>query len=465
MLNKIRILILWIAERIPWKDVEHFNIRRAKVNIIFNDSNTNLGGIEILFLEMTHYLVNHNHKVFFLVKDNSIYESKLADCPHVTFIKKKYQKPVELYSNQEIIREKEHVLSQLPTTEKFQVISPYYNSLQYAIAVFGEKERFQLMHLWSHPQSWANSLSLKKQNSFIKIKNKNKKYFYQKNLIEHLEKKRADYYSARAIPVFNSWFYEISLDIPKIETLPIENVSQELQKIRLRNDSKKLSIIWCGRFTYFKNEAIVHIHQTLEKLAKQYPELKINYGIVGFGDKKSTEYLKKTIKSDKVNVNFLGKVEPKNLVKIFHEYDVGVGMGLTVKKMGQVGLPAIVIDSFEDDTLHEKNCNWLFDTHEGDAGDGYYFRLAGKEIENRKVLYDLLSEVATNPKRLEQYSKRCIEYVNTYYSAERQIKKILFTAKNSQFAGENYPVFRKNIGIRLVLSIVHKMYVGIKNKN
>ena len=85
------------------------------MNIIFNDSNTNIGGIEVLFLEMTQYLTNSGHKVFYIVRDsNSIYEKSLYDNNRVFFIRKKQNKPVELYSNHDLKLEKKFIISQFP---------------------------------------------------------------------------------------------------------------------------------------------------------------------------------------------------------------------------------------------------------------------------------------------------------------------------------------------------------------
>lgn len=435
-----------------------------KLNIILNDSNTNIGGIEVLFLEIAKYLAGNGNRVYFLVgKNNSIYEKTFGQHTMISFIRKKKQKSVEFYSDKELLLEKEFIISQLSQDEEFSVISPYFQALQYAMAVFGDNKRFKLMHLWSHPQSWVNQLSIKKTKTFKKKKNKTTKYLYQKKLIEYLKDLEADYYGARVVPVFNSWFYEINLDPLSVETLPIEDVDTLKTKTHSLKSQNTISVLWCGRFAYFKNEAIIHIHKTLEELALNYPDKKFSYGIIGFGDEKNSHYIKNNIKPNRVKVKYLGKVDPKKLINIFHTYDIGVGMGLTVKKMGQVGLPSIVIDSFEPDVEHNKNANWLFETSEGDAGDGYYFRIAEKTIPNRKELFDLLNEIASDPAKLELYSNKCIHHVKENYSFDKQIQAILTTAQETKFYGKSYPIYRRNFFVRSILNLGYYFYKKIKS--
>jgi len=138
-------------------------------------------------------------------------------------------------------------------------------------------------------------------------------------------------------------------------------------------------------------------------------------------------------------------------------------MGLTVKKMAQVGLSSIIIDSFDKLSNHERNANWLFDTSEGDAGCGYYFKIAGKEIKQRKKLDELIEEIINNKCLLIQYSERCKNFVEAYYSFEQQAKAIINTAINSTFVGLDYPIYRRNIIIRVIYSIYKKIKSSLQN--
>lgn len=44
------------------------------LNIIINDTNDNIGGIEVMFMEMANYLTSIGHNVYFIVNGSSIYE-------------------------------------------------------------------------------------------------------------------------------------------------------------------------------------------------------------------------------------------------------------------------------------------------------------------------------------------------------------------------------------------------------
>ena len=432
------------------------------MNIIFNDSNNSIGGIEVMFIEMAKYLSTKSNNVYFIVDNSSVYEDELNHLNNIYFIKKKYVGNIELMSKRKINREREYVLSQLDLDQDYFVISPYFQKLQYAMAIFKPMKNFKLIHLWAHPQQWAKQIKLIPTNSFSNKIKRTKKYKYQKRLLMLLEEKRAHYYSARAITVFNNWYYNISLNPTTIETLPIQSTS-ESPKVYSKhefNNKKTIRILWCGRLTYFKNEAIIEIANVLNKLAELYPKYNIEYGIIGFGSEQDEKYIKENINSDKIKIDFLGKVRPNNLLNIFKEYDIGVAMGLTVKKMGQVGLPAIVIDSFEKERKHNKNSNWLFETAEGDAGDGYYYEVANKVIENRKELFDLLNEVFETPSLLNKYSIKCINYVAKHYSFEKQIQAVIDTCKNSTFYADDYPVYRRNFALR----ILYSFYKNIKSR-
>ena len=60
------------------------------MNIIINDSNTKIGGIEVLFIEITKYLINNGHNVYFLVKNrNSIYEKAFREDNRIIYINRK----------------------------------------------------------------------------------------------------------------------------------------------------------------------------------------------------------------------------------------------------------------------------------------------------------------------------------------------------------------------------------------
>ena len=317
------------------------------MNLIFIDSNEVIGGIEALFIELAKNLSSKN-KIFFIVHNNdNVYKKHLFQAPNIELVLRKVYKPVEYFSANEIKIEKRNISNYFNNEEEYCVIAPYFDSLQFAMAVFGDSSNFKLMHLWAHPQSWCTTLKIKNNDWFTRDKIKNSKYKYQKKLLETLYVEGADFYSSRTVPVFNSWYYEIDINPSKVEAVPIDSYNQleswKYEKINL--DS--LSVLWVGRFDAWKNESIINIYETLERISRRYKEIKIRFDIVGYGNPKHEDYIRDRVFTNNVEVNFMGGVKPDNLPGLFLKYDLGIAMGLTVKKMGQIGLPSIIIDSFE----------------------------------------------------------------------------------------------------------------------
>ena len=424
------------------------------MNYVFIDSNKTIGGIEALFIELAKYLSKKNNIYFIVHNNNSAYIKNLENISSIKFVVRTVYKPVEYFSDNDIKIEKQSMLENFDNCEDYHVIVPYFDALQFAMAVFGDRNNFKLMHLWAHPQSWCTTLKLKNSDWFTKERIINSKYMYQKKLLEALRDNGGDFYSSRSITVFNSWYYDIDINPQKVESLPIDSYNQ-IESWQYDNNKNSLSVLWVGRFDAWKNEAIIHIYRTLGLLAEKNKGVKIKFDIVGYGKPQHDAYIRNNVFSNDVEVNFIGGVRLEELPKLFTKYDLGVAMGLTVKKMAQVGLPSIVIDSFERGQAYIKNANWLFDTSEGDAGDGYYFNIAGHELKQRKKLIELLEEVTINPCLLSQYSIRCKEFVDEHYSFERQSKAIIQTAVNSTFAGLNLPIYRRNFVIRIA-------YLGYK---
>ncbi len=428
------------------------------MNYILVDSNTTLGGVETLLIELAKYLVKKDNKVYFTCyKTQNIYKKYLLEFDNIFFLDRKVEpKLIEFFSKRELKIEKQNIQNQLEKSQEYHVITPYFDALQFAMAVFGDKKNFKLMHLWAHTQSWCTTLRIKKNDWFIKERIINSKYMYQKRLLEDLNNNGADFYSTRSVTVFNSWYYDIDINPPKVEALPIDSYNQ-VDSWQYDNKKNPLSVLWVGRFDAWKNEAIIDIYRTLEMVAEKNKGVKIKFDIVGYGNPQHDAYIRNSVFSNNIDVNFIGGVKPENLPKLFTEYDLGIAMGLTVKKMAQVGLPSIVIDMFENIAEYNKNANWLFETTEGDAGNGYYFKIAGHELKQRKKLEELLEEVIMNPCVLSQYSIKCKEFVDEYYSFDKQSKAIIDTVKNSTFAGINYPVYRRNFAIRVSYSVYKKI--------
>ena len=430
------------------------------------------GGMEHLFIEMSRFLCNNDNSVYFITRNSeSIYYNDRVLNENVNFnaINLNFNKPIQYTTENEMKQIKEKLelnnFSNIGKHEECYVITSSFDDFQLAISIFGHDYRFKLMHLWGHPEEWKNVQKLHKNAGMTNKKIKNSMYYYQRKLIKLLYEKNADFYSGRVVPVFINWYYELKIYPKDISVLPIQSINKSIIDYNIIKGKINLNILWCGRFDYWKDEAIIHIHTTLEKLAKYYTNIVINYYIIGFGRNENTNYVKESINPVNVNVNYIGEVKSEELSKMISKYDIGIGMGLSVKKMGQVGLPSIVIDSVDKEHSNWLKADWLFNTKEGDAGDGYYFHIAGKKIEGRKDLYELLDEVFKEPLLLNDYSKRCLDYVNENYSEGKQIEKIINRVLGSQFCGINYPIYRRNICLRLMYRLYKNLNRLLKREN
>ena len=98
----------------------------------------------------------------------------------------------------------------------YHVIVPYFDALQFAMAVFGDQNNFKIMHLWAHVQSWCTTLKIKNNDWFTKERYTNSKYMYQKKLLEVLKDNGADFYSSRSVTVFNSWYYGLDINLDRL---------------------------------------------------------------------------------------------------------------------------------------------------------------------------------------------------------------------------------------------------------
>lgn len=419
-------------------------------SFILVDSNTTIGGVEVLFIEMALKLAEKNN-VYFLVKNNnSIYQTKLKEKKNVFFIESLQSIPVEYLSNIQLFKEKKHVLKQLDINVNYLVIAPYFKSFQYCMHIFGDNPNFKLVHLWAHHQNWINSKRVLTKNKIVKKKPvfKTDMYYYQKKLWNEMYKRNAHYYGGRIVVDMNNWYYSTNISVNEIPVLPIDiHQYREPDKMNLEN-KKSYKILWVGRFTFFKNKSIITISKTLETLSKKYEDVNFVFDIVGYGNKKDTKFVKNMVKSNQVAVNFLGTIDFSELSNLFSGYDIGIGMGLTVKKMAEAYLPAILIDSVDKTDIDKKMANWLIDTVEGDAGDGYYFSITNKKISYRKSLFTLLEEVIINPENLSVIAKKGREYVEEHYSLNNNIMNIIDIFEKSSFNGISYPIYRRNIFVR-----------------
>lgn len=424
------------------------------MNIVFGDYAKSIGGVEVFIIDMIHFLCKNNHKVFFLTetKSDNVYFNYLdIETPNLKFLNIRIPVNMGLYSKKQLALDREKIYEIIEICEPIYVISTYFNTFQFFMDIFIKHNSSKFLFIWPHPLDWIWTVPFIPKDNFITKKIKNRKYFYQRKLFELMSDNCAHYYSCRAVFDFNKWYYDLAVTPPDfIEALPIRADIQKLPQYQEERGNKKIKILWVGRFAFFKNDAIIHIFATLEKLAIQYPQYEIIFNIAGYGPENHTRYIKKNIRPQNITVNYLGGIHPDKLNTFFLQNHIGIAMGLTVKQMAQAGLPAILIDTLQKGYEDKKNCNWIFDTTEGDAGDGNYYDLMGRPLKYREYLEDLLNDVFKNLDKLQIYSIKSKAYVEKYYSFEIQSRNIIKAIENSTFTGRTYHVFRYNFLLRLL---------------
>ena len=434
------------------------------MNIILNDSGNNLGGVET-FLNDLARLLAPEHKIFFIVNDNKSYYERENDKNLFGFIYKKRSSSIEFLSNRDIIAERDFIKSQLDMSLDYYVISFYFYSFQYALAIFAEQSNIKLLHFWSHPLSWIRSLHLFGRSRFIVSKSSinKKKFDYMRGLLSELNKRNADYCGKSYDTLnFNNWFFGTNFALnPYSFPFPTLSKCTDLKKSRDFHNSNHLKLIWVGRFVWFKNKSIEYIIKSLEYLSIQYPGVILEFALVGYGSKHVEQSIKKIIDDSIIKINLIGRVEYSQLPNLFKDFDIGIGMGLTIKNMADCSLPSILIDSLNFVDINSSSCNWIYDSDLDDAGDGIYQKILGLGNE-KKTLINLITPIVEKRIDLIDISKKSKDFYERYYSMQNNLDNFYNLLAKSTFHGTDYKIYRRPILMWIIYSIV-KTLIG-RNK-
>ena len=414
-------------------------------NIIICTYGVSVGGMEVLFANYANYLVNKGYNVLFITQESgdNIYEKLLIGEKKIKFVK--VNTDILNMSDSERRKVREQALDQLGDLNwdnTFAVCGYFVHVLLLENILKGKN--VPITHIWAHPLEWVRYAYLNPLKYHFDRRKVNSVYKYQKKLIEIMDAKNAMYYTSYAIFNYNKWYFDAALKERKIEGLPIQINTGEPFSYSYSKKGDSFNILWVGRFDYFKNDAIIYILKTLEKLVDE-TKVRITFNVVGKGRPQFEKDIKNRLKSELVTVNLQGPVPPDHLNDVFEKNDVGIAMGVTVKQMGYSGLPAILIDSMNDSYKEDKCCNWVFDIETGDDGDGMYYKTIGKPLEYRNSLYNILMEVIANPIVLDDYSEKCKKSVSVHYSYEGQYEIITERVLHSEFTGDGYPIYRNSL--------------------
>ncbi|MGO5542850.1 hypothetical protein ACTQWG_10185 [Blautia sp. HCP3S3_H10_1] len=436
---------------------------------IIVETSVQIGGVEILLAGYAKYIIKNELGEIIYISKESTFNSELTNKlfgEYENQIKilllsggyykndlllnlSKYQK---LYEN-----DRRKVSNIISDTDEIYIITCYFPLLQYSMELFKPFINSKIFYIWPHPLDWINDAKILPQKDYTLNKFKNRKVIYQSELLEKLHTCQAMYYASRSIFDFNNWFYETDLNAPnRIECLPVSG--DAIQKKHKFSNDNILNVLWVGRFTYFKNDAIVYIFEELEQLSEKYPDIRVTFNIVGAGEKKYFDDLKNRIKGKNVTIKYWGTILPEKLPEIFAKNDIGISMGLTVKTMALNGLPAILIDSLSNDYKSQAICNWIYDVKEGDAGDGMYYWAMGKPLKYRDSLGSILENIIHDKKVLELEANKCYLYVKNNYSEEKQYRKIYEACIESKFHAYDYYTFKH----RLFYRVLYELYKYVR---
>ena len=429
------------------------------MKIILNDSNSNIGGVET-FLEDLASLLSVEHDVFFLVDNHESYYEKNDLEKKYRYIYKNNTTLVEYLNERDLKVEIDYIHAQLDMDDEYFVISFYFSTLQYAMATFGDRTNFKLLHFWSHPQSWINSLALMGRRKFVDSKTiiNKKKYNYQRDLLNKINEKRADFCGLnKTLLEFNNWFYDINLTLnPNSFGFPTFSKCIETTKTFEFRESRILKVLWVGRFDWFKNKSIEYIVRSLEYINNQQMNVTLILDIIGYGSERYLKEVTCLVKHSDLNINILQAVEYDCLPELFRQYDLGIAMGLTVKNMADCFLPAILIDSIDKVDIFHPACDWLYNSDVDDSGDGYYSSIFGHK-NKKKTIIDLINPIIEEEIDLKEISIRNKSFFDENYSMQNNLTRIIFLLENSGFSGLNFRIYRRPLLIRLIYMLLKKL--------
>mgnify|MGYP002622465983 CR=1 FL=1 len=431
-------------------------MKESNVNILICTYGTGIGGMEVFFANYAKYLISNQYSVYFVTQDSTlnIYDKLLKEEKDRIHFARYAPNNILYMSEKEREQQRKNVLIQLKDINwnHAYAVGGYFSDMMLMMSLFREK-KIPLTHIWSHPLGWVGYSFLQKNKYHYKKRKRSSVFYYQKTLLESMDINMSSYYTSYAIFNYNSWYYEVNLRKRTIEGLPIQTNIGAPFNYRYNQNTNELKVLWVGRFDYFKNDAIIYISNTLDRIAKE-KKIKISFTVVGKGSPKYESELRNKLKSKHIKIEIQGVIQPEFLNSIFAKMDIGIGMGVTVKQMGFAGLPAILIDSRDRDYKEEKCCNWVFDIETGDDGDGMYYYYIGHPLSYRKSLYNVLLEVVDEPSKLSEFSSKCKSFVSKNYSYDRQYGIITERVVNSTFTGEGFEIYRYGFVRRLLRKIV-----------
>ena len=414
--------------------------------IVIIDPSTGLGGAETLTYRIVKYLYHKNDFDVILITHPQGLAKQLLEKENIDFRYEKYPlKKIGVgYLSSKDMENLRNIGSKIIGNKKnVTIIASYFNNLQAALLLFKDKN-VNIFSGFFHPEAWTRTL-YPSFSGTLKIRSKkiNKLWYYQKKLLETMNMRGGLWFLNDYYRKYNEFYYNVNLNNTKIIPIPFDfGYKDKINKFKPNNEDHNFSVIWLGRFEYFKNPSIKKTFFSLERLALKYKYLNIKFHLIGYGREKYDIDLKDSLKSKIIDIKFLGKVDPDQLPNILSKYNIGVAMGTSALHMGSAGLPTIIIDGADERHSDFIKAIWLYKAPVGYLGTGVYMDTIGEKIKERKEIENLLEDAIENKMNLTKKGDKCKSYVKKNYDSEKIIPKIIESACASNFMSFETDVYR-----------------------
>ncbi|MBW3693222.1 hypothetical protein [Aeromonas dhakensis] len=422
------------------------------MNIVLFDLSRNLGGAETFNCRFVEYLVSNGDRVAIVSYEDSLILEVLSQKEIKV---KKYIMPTNddfftsLRDQEDLLYLGRCILDGFEGEEVY-ILSSYFNVLHKAMYVFNGDKRAHILTGILHPEAWSIWEPDVGFNSLRAFKPKviNRLWHFQRNLLLKLDHANALWYINDTHRKYNEDYFDISLKNYGCITIPVEPYPCVVGGLNYVSESE-IRVIWLGRFDFFKNPCIFKFMDELETLLVLKPDLNISFDLIGYGDGHYEHEVRSyaSTKNSRLNIRFLGRKKIDDIYKIVTcgGYHSGLAMGTSAYHLAMMGLPVMVIEACIHGYHNFMRAMWLDDgSEEYDDGSGLYRALAGEDVEQRRPVIDVLSDIFVDG-FLEKKSKSCRDYVEKHHGIDILMPKIRGLLLNSTYHEKYTYTFERNM--------------------
>jgi len=335
------------------------------------------------------------------------------------------------------------------------ITNPFHNT-QKCISMFGKNTSLFVAFL--HAEEWPLTLINKREKvtTLGSRPEKSRLWYYQRELLNSLSQSKAAWFMNEVTRKYHEYYYDISLSDSYVIPIPFytEKYKREAN-MASRQNRDEISIIWLGRFDFFKNPTILRTYQHLLSITENR-KTRIKYGLIGYAfDEKFERQIRNELKStERLKIQLHGRVDPKDINKIVKDYDVGIGMGISTYHLAMNCIPVIVADAADIQSIASIKGCWLHEAPLGFVGGGVYADECGFAIPNRKSIGHLLEEIQDSPEKKRTYGMEAKKYVENNLSISKTMPELVDAWSSSRFSLEHVNIF--DIPFRKKISLIAK---------